>query len=69
MQKVSKSNLINVYLDIAIILGNKTLKSALVNLARPVIYTTAPSFPVVAAARAGYYLMKTGQIKSVSSSI
>lgn len=53
----------------AIILGNKTLKSALINLARPVIYTTAPAFSVVAAARSGYALMKAGRTKNVSSPI
>ena len=53
---------------IAIILGNKTVKTALLNLARPVIYTTAPAFSVVAAARAGYNLMKAGQTITVSSS-
>ena len=52
----------------AVILGNKTLKCALINLARPVIYTTAPPFPVVAAARAGYNLMKAGQTKIVGRS-
>lgn len=62
-------NFIDINTAIAIILGNKTVKSALVNLARPVIYTTAPAFSVVAAARAGYNLMKTGQTKTVSSSI
>ncbi|MCJ1300654.1 hypothetical protein MMC08_003451 [Hypocenomyce scalaris] len=54
---------------IAIILGNKTLKSALINLARPVIYTTAPAFSVVAAARAGYNLMKTGQTKAAQENV
>ena len=53
---------------IAIILGNKTLKCALINLTRPVIYTTAPSFPVVAAARVGYKLMQAGQTQIVRSS-
>ena len=60
---------VDVNCAIAIILGNKTLKSALINLARPVIYTTAPAFSVVAAARAGYNLMKAGHTKVVSSSI
>lgn len=61
------AKLIDINSAIAIILGNKTLKSALLNLARPVIYTTAPALSVVAAARAGYNLMKAGQTKSVSS--
>ena len=56
----------NINYVIAIILGNKTIKRALVNLARPVIYTTAPAFSVVAAVRAGYNLLESGQTKSVS---
>lgn len=52
---------------IAIILGNKTIKSALINLARSVVFTTAPTFSAVAAVRSGYNLMKTGQTKTVSS--
>jgi len=35
------------------------------NFARSVIYTTAPSFPMVAAIRAGYNLLKTGATKKV----
>ncbi|KAL9121373.1 MAG: hypothetical protein Q9187_002067 [Circinaria calcarea] len=60
---------IDVNSAIAIILGNKTLKSALINLARPVIYTTAPAFSVVAAARAGYNLMKAGQTKTAQDKV
>ena len=63
------TNFIEAKSSIAIILGNKTIKSALVNLARSVIYTTAPAFSVVAAARAGYNLMRAGQTRSVSSPI
>ena len=51
---------------IAIVIGSKTLKLALLNLARPVIFTTAPAFSVVAAARSAYNLMKTGQTENVS---
>lgn len=50
----------------AIILGNETIKTALVNLARPVIYTTAPAFPVVVAARSAYSLLRSGQTQIVS---
>ena len=53
---------------IAIILGNNTLKTTLTNLARPVIYTTAPAFPMIAAARSAYILLKTNQTQSVSCS-
>ncbi|KAL8728512.1 MAG: hypothetical protein Q9166_005334 [cf. Caloplaca sp. 2 TL-2023] len=45
----------------AVILGTKTVKSALINFARTIIFTTAPGFPVVAAARSSYRLMATGQ--------
>lgn len=58
----------DVNLITAIILSNKIIKSALINFARSVIYTTASAFSLVAAARAGYNLMKTGQTKAVSSS-
>ncbi|MCJ1316554.1 hypothetical protein MMC15_001875 [Xylographa vitiligo] len=37
----------------AVILGNATVRNALMNYARAIIYTTAPSFPAVAAVRAG----------------
>ncbi|KAL9132081.1 MAG: hypothetical protein Q9217_000117 [Psora testacea] len=53
----------------AIILGNSTLRAALLNLARPVIYTTAPSFPLVAAGRSAYVLMKTGQTRAAQASV
>ncbi|KAL1970192.1 hypothetical protein VTN77DRAFT_5352 [Rasamsonia byssochlamydoides] len=43
----------------AVILGNATVRSALMNFARSIIYTTAPSFPMVAAIRAGYNLLSS----------
>ncbi|KAL8700019.1 MAG: hypothetical protein Q9224_001158 [Gallowayella concinna] len=45
----------------AVILGTKIVRSALINFARTIIFTTAPGFPVVAAARSSYRLMATGQ--------
>lgn len=50
----------------AIILGNQTIKTALTNLARSVIYTAAPAPPVVATVRSAYRLMRTGETKAVS---
>ncbi|KAI0166896.1 hypothetical protein GGR52DRAFT_581670 [Hypoxylon sp. FL1284] len=44
----------------AIIPGNETIKGALANFARSVIYTTSPSFPFVAAIQSGYTLLKAG---------
>ncbi|KAG6037963.1 putative secondary metabolism biosynthetic enzyme [Claviceps citrina] len=44
----------------AVILGSATVRMALMNFARSVIYTTAPSFPTVAAVRAGYNLLRAG---------
>ncbi|KAG8157317.1 hypothetical protein KVR01_012701 [Diaporthe batatas] len=42
----------------AVILGNKTVKSALVNFGRSIIYTTSPSFLFVAAIKSAYTLLK-----------
>ncbi|KAJ6442337.1 class II aminotransferase/8-amino-7-oxononanoate synthase [Purpureocillium lavendulum] len=50
----------------AAILANATVISTLLNFARPVIYTTAPSFPMLAAIRAGYNLMESGHIQKAS---
>ncbi|KAI1382726.1 putative aminotransferase [Hypoxylon trugodes] len=43
----------------ACILGHKTIKSALLNFARSTTFTTAPSFPFVAAIKAGYNLLQS----------
>ncbi|MCJ1357757.1 MAG: hypothetical protein MMC33_007753 [Icmadophila ericetorum] len=53
----------------AIILGNQTIKTALTNLARPFIYTTAPAFPMVAAVRSGYNLMKRHETKTAQENV
>ena len=50
----------------AVILGSETVRSALVNFAHSIIFTTAPGFPVVAAVRSAYNLMATGQTMPVS---
>ncbi|KAI0172151.1 putative aminotransferase [Hypoxylon sp. FL1284] len=44
----------------AVILGDQTVRAALMNFARSVIYTTAPSFPAVAAIRSAYNLLRSG---------
>jgi 7-keto-8-aminopelargonate synthetase-like enzyme len=49
----------------AAILGSATVRAALTNFARSVIYTTAPTFPMVAAMRAGYELLRTGATEQV----
>ncbi|KAI5921036.1 putative aminotransferase [Camillea tinctor] len=43
----------------ACILGSKTVKSAILNFARSTAFTTAPSFPFVAAIKAGYNLLQS----------
>ncbi|KAM0343804.1 hypothetical protein ACHAPU_008233 [Fusarium lateritium] len=45
----------------AAILASPSVLDTLLNFARPVIFTTAPSFPMVAAIRAGYELMASGR--------
>jgi len=44
----------------AVILGSDSVRDTILNYARCVIYTTAPSFPAVAAVRAGYKLLSSG---------
>jgi 7-keto-8-aminopelargonate synthetase-like enzyme len=51
----------------AAILGSATVRAALTNFARSVVYTTAPTFPMVAAMRAGYELLRTGATEQVRS--
>jgi 7-keto-8-aminopelargonate synthetase-like enzyme len=50
-----------------IILGNDTIKAALINFARPSIYSASPSFPFVAAIRAGHKLLGTPEAREVSN--
>ncbi len=49
----------------AVILGSATVRAALTNFARSVVYTTAPTFPMVATMRAGYELLRTGATEQV----
>lgn len=49
----------------AAILSNGTVRTALLNFARSVIYTTGPSFPSVACIRAAYNLMRNGETTKV----
>ncbi|KAI4598723.1 hypothetical protein KJ359_002615 [Pestalotiopsis sp. 9143b] len=53
----------------AIILGNDVVRGAIVNFARSTIYTTAPSFPFVAAITSGYTMLKSGQADEARENI
>ncbi|KFG81474.1 putative aminotransferase [Metarhizium anisopliae] len=53
----------------AAILSNGTVRTALLNFARSVIYTTGPSFPSVACIRAAYNLMRNGETTKLQNSI
>jgi 8-amino-7-oxononanoate synthase len=53
-------------MNLAVILGNSTVRTTLMNFARSIIYTTAPSFVNIAAIRAAYNLLKTGATQEVS---
>ena len=54
------------YYNLGIILSNEIIKSALVNFARPTIYSAAPPFPFVAAIRAGHRLLGTPEALKAS---
>ncbi|KZF21838.1 class II aminotransferase/8-amino-7-oxononanoate synthase [Xylona heveae TC161] len=53
----------------AVVVSNQTIRQVLINHARCFIYSTAPSFPMVAAIKAGYKLMKTGQTEALQENI
>ncbi|CAK3821216.1 Pyridoxal phosphate-dependent transferase, major domain [Lecanosticta acicola] len=53
----------------AFILGSDTVRRTLINFARCVIYTTAPSFPAAAAVRSAYRLLRTGATQEPQSRI
>ncbi|EME79087.1 uncharacterized protein MYCFIDRAFT_34548 [Pseudocercospora fijiensis CIRAD86] len=53
----------------AIVLANDTIRNTLINFARGVIYTTAPSFPMLAAIRAGYGLLNSGETQQAQDKI
>ncbi|KAI1859875.1 hypothetical protein JX265_010324 [Neoarthrinium moseri] len=44
-----------------VIMGNKTVRAMIVNNARSLTYSCAPSFPMVASIRAGYRLLISGE--------
>ncbi|KAH7329670.1 5-aminolevulinate synthase [Stachybotrys elegans] len=44
----------------SVVLGSKTIKGILTNFGKSFVYTTSPSFPLVAAIRSGYALLKKG---------
>jgi 8-amino-7-oxononanoate synthase len=50
----------------AAVVCKASVRETLINYARGFIYSTAPSFPMVAAIRAGYKLMMTNQTQPVS---
>ncbi|KAG6014052.1 putative secondary metabolism biosynthetic enzyme [Claviceps pusilla] len=45
----------------AVILGNTTVRHALLNFARNIVFSTAPSFPIVAGMRAAYNILRDGK--------
>lgn len=53
----------------AVLLCNATVRSALFNFARPIIYTTAPPFTGVAAIRSAYNPMRTGRTETVQDRV
>ncbi|KAF3020625.1 hypothetical protein E8E14_011735 [Neopestalotiopsis sp. 37M] len=53
----------------AIILGNDVIRGSLANFSRTVIFTTAPSFPFVAAIKSGYKLLEAGKTEEAQEHI
>ncbi|KAF5575847.1 pyridoxal phosphate-dependent transferase major domain-containing protein [Fusarium pseudocircinatum] len=53
----------------AAILASPSVLDTLLNFARPIIFTTAPSFPMVAAIRAGYKLMESGRTQQLQERV
>ncbi|KAI0159186.1 5-aminolevulinate synthase [Pestalotiopsis sp. NC0098] len=53
----------------AIVLGNDVIRGVLANFARSVIFTTAPSFPFVAAIKSGYKLLEAGETEEAQEHI
>ncbi|KAF4447674.1 class II aminotransferase/8-amino-7-oxononanoate synthase [Fusarium austroafricanum] len=53
----------------AAILASPSVLDTLLNFARPIIFTTAPSFPMVAAIRAGYDLMESGRTQQLQERV
>ncbi|KAH9845333.1 Pyridoxal phosphate-dependent transferase, major domain protein [Teratosphaeria destructans] len=53
----------------AVILSSEAVRNTIINYARSVIYTTAPSFPLVAGIRAGYKLMASGRTQKYQDNV
>ncbi|KAI1028169.1 hypothetical protein LB504_012534 [Fusarium proliferatum] len=53
----------------AAILASPSVLDTLLNFARPIIFTTAPSFPMVAAIQAGYKLMESGRTQQLQARV
>ncbi|KAF2770097.1 putative aminotransferase [Teratosphaeria nubilosa] len=53
----------------AVILSSEAVRNTIINYARSVIYTTAPSFPLVAGIRAGYKLMASGETQKYQDNV
>ncbi|KAK4118951.1 class II aminotransferase/8-amino-7-oxononanoate synthase [Parathielavia appendiculata] len=53
----------------AVILANDTIRTVLINHARSIIYTTAPSFPMLAGIRAAYSLLKSGMTQQAQDRV
>lgn len=51
--------------SLAVILCNNTVRTMLLNYARGIMFSVAPSFPMLASIRAAYKLLKTGQTQQV----
>lgn len=47
------------YDSLAIILGNKIIRDTVINFGRAVMFSTAPTFPFVAAVKSGYKVLST----------
>lgn len=53
----------------AVILSNNTVRTMLLNYARGIMFTVAPSFPMLASIRAVYTLLKTGKTQQAQDRI
>lgn len=54
---------------LAAIFSNKTIRSMLINHARPILFSTAPPFLLVASTRAAYDLLKAGKTQKAQDRI
>lgn len=51
--------------SIAVILCNDTVRTMLINYARSIMFSVAPSFPMLASIRATYQLLRSGETQGV----